>query len=477
MARQATATGNPDGRNPKTESAAYRSISGHAELFTPEQRKTQGRDQRISVPRRTLERFEKSSYRPDPVDVLIQQGEARIAELLPIRYGRMLASPFAFYRGGAAIMSWDLSHSSSTSLSAQLCGDAHLANFGFFGSPERTLVFDINDFDETIRGPFEWDVKRLAASVVLAGRANGFSDSTCADLARSCVARYRLKLAALSDMSTLEVWYSHVTAESMLQFVPRARLKSVIAKMEQARSKDSARAVSKLTRLVDGELRIVDNPPLVTVLPREEVESIIHPLFDAYLQTLADDRRVLLDRFRFVDAAERVVGVGSVGTRCRVVVLVGNDNDDPLVLQLKEAVSSVLAQYVPASPYRNEAERVVQGQRLIQAVSDPFLGWVRYSSGREYYFRQLYNMKASANLDTMGPGLLGSYAGVCGEILARAHARSGDPIRISAYLGKGVQFDEAIGRFAMLYADQTEADYETLVAAVKSGKIEAQTGI
>jgi uncharacterized protein (DUF2252 family) len=458
--------------------AEYRSVSGRVGLFTPEQRRAKGLAQRVAVPRMTHETFQKSTYRPDPVQILTQQGEGRLEHLLPIRYGRMVASPFAFFRGAAAVMAWDLSHSSSTSLPVQLCGDAHVSNFGFFGSPERVLMFDMNDFDETMPGPFEWDIKRLAASVVLAGRSIGLSDKACEEIARKCVFQYRNKLAELSEMSTLEIWFSHVTAESLMEFITGAKKrKDVLAKMEKARGKDSTYAVAKLTEISDGELRIVERPPLLVRLPEEEVESVIQPVFHKYMQSLSEDRRALLDHYHYADAAIRVGGVGSVGTRCYIVVLAGKDNSDPLVLQLKEANSSVLAQYVHAKPYRNEGERVVQGQRLIQSASDPFLGWLQHSTGRDLYVRQLYNMKASVDLASMKASLFSAYCGVCGEILARAHARSGDALQISAYLGKNEHFAEAVGRFAMSYADQTEADHAQLVAAVESGRIIAETGI
>lgn len=478
MAQRPSTSETPAQKKSNGPTAEYRSVSGKVELYSPEQRRAQGRAQRVAVPRMAHETYTKSAYRPDPIETLVQQGESRLEHLLPVRYGRMLASPFAFFRGAASVMAWDLSHTPSTSLTAQLCGDAHVSNFGFFGSPERVLMFDINDFDETIPGPFEWDVKRLAASVVLAGRSNGFSDSTCLDIAQSCVYRYRTRLAEFSKMTTLEVWYSHVTAESLLEFIPNARRRrDVLAKMERARGKDSQYAVSKMTDSVEGDLRIIERPPLVVRLPEEEVETIVQPVFDRYMQTLTDDRRVLLDHYRYVDSAIRVGGVGSVGMRCYIVVLVGKDNSDPLVLQLKEAVSSVLAQYVRSKHYRNEGERIVQGQRLIQAVSDPFLGWLRGDSGRDLYVRQLFNMKASADLASMKASLFSSYSGVCGEILARAHARSGDALQISAYLGKNEQFDEAVARFAIRYADQSEADHKALVEAVKSGRISAEAGI
>ena len=458
-------------------SAEYRSVSGRVELFTPEQRRAKGRAQRVATPRMTHETFLKSTYRPDPVQTLIQQGEDRLEHLLPIRYGRMLASPFAFFRGSAAVMAWDLSHTPSTNLVAQLCGDAHISNFGFFGSPERVLMFDMNNFDETMPGPFEWDVKRLAASVTIAGRSIGLSDAKCMDITRNCVRKYRQKLAEFSQLSTLEIWYSHVTAESLLEFIPGARhRKDAIAKMTRTRGKNSAYAATKLTDIAYGELRIIERPPLIVRLPEEEVESVVRPVIDKYVQTLSDERRSLIDRYRYVDSAIRVSGAGNTGMRCYIVVLAGRDHSDPLVLHIKEAVSSVLAQYVQTRPYRNEGERVVQGQRLIQAVSDPFLGWIHHTTGRDLYVRQFLNMNA-VDLGTMKASLFSSYASVCGETLARAHARSGDPIQISSYIGRNQHFEEAIARFSKLYADQTEADHKALVDAVKSGRIPAETGI
>lgn len=458
--------------------SAVRSISGQGQIFSPAERRAHGHAQRTMTPRSSHEMFQKSAYRPAPVETLVQQGEGRLRHLLPIRYGRMLASPFTFFRGSAAVMAWDMSHATHTNLSVQLCGDAHVSNFGHFGSPEGVLMFDLIDFDETIPGPFDWDVKRLATSAVLAGRSNGFSNSACKEIAQSCVARYRRKLAEFSESTTLEIWYSRVTAESLLDFIPRKRKREdVLARIQRTRKRDSHHAVSKLTETTDDELRIVERPPFVLRLPEEEVAAIIHPFFEKYLQSLPDDRAKLLDHFRYVDSAFHVSGVGSVGMRCYIVVLAGRDNNDPLVLQIKEAVSSVLASYMRATPYHNEGERIVQGQRLIQAVSDPFLGWVRHTTGRDHYIRQLFNMKASADLAAMSPALLASYAAVCGEILARAHARSGDPIELTAYLGKNEAFDEAVARFAMRYADQTEADHAELVSAVKSGQIVAETGI
>ncbi len=457
---------------------ASQSVSGQAIWLPTDERVRLGRDERTALPRKEHGVFTPDTSRPDPIGLLDAHAADRIQELLPIRYGRMLASPFAFYRGSAEIMAWDLSRSPRTGLSAQLCGDAHLSNFGFFGSPERQLVFDLNDFDETIRGPWEWDVKRLATSAVLAGRELGLTTEATRDLARKCVRSYRKHMATLSEMSTLDVWYSHVTALSVIGLIEsRRRRDTATRRMQRAFGRDSHHAVAKLTEVIAGKSRIKENPPLLERLPEEEVSEVIQPIFSKYAQSLNDDRRHLIEKFRYVDSARRVGGVGSVGTRCYIVVLTGRDASDPLVLQLKESTGSVLTPYLPPSPYRNEAQRVVEGQRLIQGTSDLFLGWLRHSSGREFYFRQLYDMKVSVDIGGMNATTLGQYAGLCGELLARAHAKSGDSVAISAYLGKGDQFDSAAASFAVRYADQTERDFELLEQAVRTGRLHAETGI
>jgi len=454
------------------------SVAGHGVWLPLETRRQIGRSERTTLPRGQHGDFVPDPGRPDPVRVLEEQSKDRIQELLPVRWGRMLASPFAFYRGAAAIMAWDLSRLPRTGLSAQLSGDAHIANFGFFGSPERQLLFDINDFDETHPGPWEWDVKRLATSGVLAAREQGFSAAAARDIALEAVRAYRERIEQLSQMTTLEIWYSHVTALSIIEGIADSKRRKIARRrMDKARSKTSVRAIEKYTEVLGGNLRIRETPPLVERLPEEEVATLVQPIFQKYAQSLQEDRQHLIDQYVYVDAARRVGGVGSVGTRCNIVVLTGRDVSDPLVLQLKEASPSVLAPFVPPSKYRNEAQRVVEGQRLTQGASDLFLGWLRFSASRDFYFRQLYDMKASVAIDEMDEALLGQYAGKCGELLARAHAKSGDAVSISAYLGNGDRFDEAIADFAFRYADQSERDFESLEKAVRAGRLEAQTGI
>jgi uncharacterized protein (DUF2252 family) len=468
-------TPDPKGRRPAGPS---RSVSARATAVSIEARRERGRAERTRLPRGSHEDFIPSANRSDPVTVLEQQGVDRLPELLPIRYGRMLRSPFAFYRGSAALMASDLGHMPHTCLTAQICGDAHLVNFGFFGSPERQLVFDINDFDETLLGPWEWDVKRLATSAVLAARELGFSAAVSRDIARSSVRSYRERMAELAEMSAMEVWYSHVTADSVVALIDDRRRRDIaIGRMQKARARSSRHAVAKYTEVIAGKLRVKENPPLVERLPEEEVAAVIQPVFRKYAQSLQDDRRHLLDQYRYVDSARRVGGLGSVGTRSYIVVLTGRDETDPLVLQLKEATGSVLTPFLPPTRYRNEAQRVVEGQRLIQGVSDVFLGWLRHSNGRTFYFRQLYDMKLSAEIVEMNKSMLGQYAGLCGELLARAHAKSGDPVAISAYLGKGDRFDQAVVDFAVRYADQTERDFEALERAAAAGRVPVETGV
>jgi uncharacterized protein (DUF2252 family) len=385
------------------------------------------------VPRRLHAEWSPPPSRPDPISLLEKQAVDRVPELLPIRYGRMLSSPFAFLRGAAAVMASDLSFGPRTGITVQLTGDAHVANFGFYGSTERQLLFDINDFDETLPGPWEWDVKRLAASVAVAGRSNGFSRDDGRDAVLEVVRSYHSKMAEFAQLSNLEIWYSHVTAESFARLLAgTARRREFEAKAGKARSRGSAHAFSRMTEVVDGRRRIVENPPLVERLPEEEVQAIINPIFRKYLDSLQDDRKHLLEQFQYVDSARRVVGVGSVGTRCYMVALTGRDETDALVLQLKEATPSVLAEFLPPTVYRNQAQRIVNGQRLVQAASDIFLGWLRHSNGREFYWRQLRDMKASVDIQRMSPSELRLYGGVCSSLLARAHARSGDAVQIGA---------------------------------------------
>jgi uncharacterized protein (DUF2252 family) len=389
----------------------------------------------------------------------------------------MMASPFAFMRGSAIIMANDLASTPTSGIHAQLCGDAHLLNFGAYASPERALLFDVNDFDETLPGPWEWDIKRLAASFVVAGRDNGFDAADCREAAQASVASYRQRMAQFSEMGELEVWYSRVGAEEvsgLLSDAKKKTTKKLNKALRKARGHDSLQALSKLTRVVDGRRMINDDPPLLVRLPEgDDIRAQVYAILESYKRTLQDDRRHLLDRYRFVDTARKVVGVGSVGTRAYVVLLEGRDEDDPLFLQVKEAGASVLENYVKSNTYEHHGHRVVAGQRLMQAASDIFLGWFRGTGGRDFYWRQLKDMKGSANVESMSPDELVLYGGLCGWTLARAHARSGDRAQIAGYLGKGERFDRAIAEFAQAYADQTERDHAALCAAVKSGRLPA----
>jgi uncharacterized protein (DUF2252 family) len=385
-------------------------------------------------------------------------------------------------RGSAIVMANDLASTPKTGIQAQLCGDAHLLNFGAYASPERALLFDLNDFDETLPGPWEWDIKRLAASFVVAGRENGFDTTDCREAAQASVASYRQRMAEFSEMRELEVWYSRVSEDEIRGLLSDARARKATAKklsksVRKARGRDSLQALSKLTRVIDGHRMIIDDPPLLVRIPEEdEIRAQVYAILASYKRTLQEDRRHLLDRYRFVDAARKVVGVGSVGTRAYVVLLEGSDQDDPLFLQIKEAGASVLEAHVPSSSYKHHGHRVVAGQRLMQAASDIFLGWLRGTGGRDFYSRQLKDMKGSANVEDMSPDELILYAGLCGWTLARAHARSGDRVQIAAYLGKSERFDGAVANFAEAYADQTERDHAALCAAVKSGKVSAEAG-
>src|SRR5215211_4750196 len=448
-----------------------------------QQRHERGRAARRAVPRGSHAEWAPAPGRPDPVDLLEAQARDRIPELLPIRYARMMASPFAFMRGSAIVMAQDLASTPKTGIQAQLCGDAHLSNFGAYASPERALLFDLNDFDETLPGPWECDIKRLAASFVVAGRENGFDATDCSEAAQASVASYQKRMAEFSEMGELEVWYSRVSEDDVRGMLSDARTKKKTAKklsktVRKARSRDSLQALSKLTRLVDGRRTIIDDPPLLVRIPEgDEIRAQVYAILESYKRTLQDDRRHLLDRYRFVDAARKVVGVGSVGTRAYVVLLEGRDEDDPLFLQVKEAGPSILERYVESNTYEYHGHRVVAGQRLMQAASDIFLGWFRGTAGRDFYWRQLKDMKGSANVGGMSPDELVIYAGLCGWALARAHARSGDRVQIAGYLGKSERFDGAIADFAEAYADQTERDHAALCAAVKSGRVPTDGGV
>ncbi len=415
-----------------------------------------------------------------------------MADLVPIRYGRMLVSPFTFYRGAALIMAADLASTPRSGLTTQLCGDAHLMNFGVFGSPDRRLVFDINDFDETHPGPWEWDVKRLAASFAIAGRDNGYATKERKKVVLSVVGGYRSAMREFAAMTNLDVWYARVDAATLLEQM-KAQLDRRVAKrgeatVAKARTRDSMQALDKLTRIVDGERRIISDPPLIQ--PIEELAGGMEPeqlmdwlrtLLRRYRATLQSDRRHLLEEFRLVHAARKVVGVGSVGTRAWILLMFGRDDSDPLFLQAKEAQASVLEEFVGPSRHGSNGERVVHGQHLMAAASDIFLGWVSAEGldgvSRDFYLRQLRDWKGSAVVETMDPSTMAYYGQVCGSTLARAHARSGDRIAIATYLGGGDAFDQALAEFSEAYADQNERDYNALVEAEKDGRITAQRGL
>ncbi|WP_406015737.1 DUF2252 domain-containing protein [Streptomyces sp. NBC_00984] len=452
---------------------------------TPEQRAARGRAARREVPRSSHADFEPSA---DPLGILEAQSAARVPELVPIRYGRMTESPFRFYRGAAAIMASDLAITRDSGIRAQLCGDAHLLNFGLFASPERNLLFDINDFDETSPGPWEWDVKRLATSFAVAGRANGFTDEERADVVRTTVRSYRESMIRFAGMRNLDVWYSRtdigrLEALASRQLAKRGREKLARA-AAKARTRDNLQAFDRLTETVDGRPRIAADPPLLVpvadLFPEDERDATqeqFRELITRYGHSLPSDRRTLLSDFRFVDMARKVVGVGSVGTRCWIILMLGRDGEDPLLLQAKEAGPSVLAPHAGAGPYRNEGERVVAGQRLMQAAGDIFLGWQRVDGidgrPRDFYIRQLRDWKGIVEPQDMVPSGMRVFGEACGTTLARAHARSGDRIAIAAYLGRGPSFDRALVCFAEKYADRNERDHRALVDAVRAGRLPA----
>lgn len=460
--------------------------------LTVAEREARGKAARRDVPRSSHAMLADGPARPDPVALLESQAASRVAELVPIRYGRMLVSPFTFFRGAALLMAADLAGTPRSGLNVQLCGDAHLMNFGAFGSPERRLVFDINDFDETAPGPFEWDVKRLAASVAIAGRDNGFGGKDRSMAVRASVEGYRTAMAELASMTNLEVWYSAIDVDALMAQLGAnldgKALKRAEAQVAKARTRDSHHAYAKLTHLVDGQRRIISDPPLIEPVSelfdpdqQEQLREAIHEMFVRYRESLQHDRRRLLEEFRIVDVARKVVGVGSVGTRAWVVLLLGRDGNDPLFLQAKEAQPSVLAAYTGHRTRTSNGRRVVDGQHLMQAVSDIFLGWSSVVGNdnvkRDYYFRQLRDWKGSADVEAMNPNNLAVYARMCGRTLARAHARSGDRIAIASYLGSGTNFDAAIAEFAELYANRNERDYEALAAAETQGRIEVRRGL
>jgi uncharacterized protein (DUF2252 family) len=453
---------------------------------------SRGKAARGAAPRASHAEFEPASDRSDPVELLERQARTRVQELVPIRYGRMLASPFAFYRGAAAIMAEDLASTPRSGLRVQCCGDAHLSNFGVFASPDRRLVFDLNDFDETLPGPWEWDVKRLAASMLIAAQSNDFQKRDQRRVVLDCAASYRNTMASFATMGNLEVWYSRFEIESVLakyadQLKPRS-VRGAQKALAKARTKDSMSALSKLTHVVDGEVRIVDESPLIVPIDklaqgvkRERMLRDLRGVLAVYRDSLPAERRWLLDQFELADLARKVVGVGSVGNEAWIALLVGPVGAEPLFLQIKEAQPSVLADHAGASEFEHHGERVVVGQRLLQASSDIFLGWLRVDHGtkkqRDYYGRQLKDWKAAAEIEQMLPDGMAAYGQMCGWTLARAHARTGDRVAIAAYLGGSDSFDKAILAFSQSYAEQNERDYQALGAAVKSGRIVAETGL
>src|SRR3954454_16739542 len=482
---------------------------------TMAERKAKGKEAWGRTPPSSHSGWLRATDRPDPVALLEEQNATREPDLVPVRHGRMMVSPFTFYRGAAKIMAADLKETPTAGLGVQLCGDAHLSNFGVFASPERKLLFDLNDFDETLPGPFEYDVKRMAASFTIAARNNGFSTTDSRDSTMAGVTAYREAMAGFAQMGTLDLWYAHLDEDEIMASIRAAvssaehdgkpgkkgakgksakvdhalekAAKTAEKTLHKAHTRDSLQALSKLAELVDGQYRIVSNPPIVVPLrdltaaygfSAEETDQIIRDQFRSYRATLQADRRHLLERFQIVDAARKVVGVGSVGTRAFIVLLQGRDENDPLFLQIKEATASVLEKYLPKSRYKQPGERVVQGQRMMQAASDIFLGWTAGAqAGRHLYWRQLRDMKGSAVVEAMIPTGLTFYAGICGWTLARAHARSGDPVALAHYLGDGDAFDRSITDFSARYADQNEQDFQAFVQAVRSGRLQAVEGV
>ena len=461
--------------------------------LSPAERVARGKAARNDTPRSSHGRWEPATNRPDPVALLEEQAVSRVPELVPLRYGRMMVSPFTFYRGGALLMASDLAATPRSGLNAQICGDAHLSNFGVFASPERQMMFDINDFDETLPGPWEWDVKRLAASFEIAGRDRGLKPADRRAVVLAGVAEYRIRMHEFAAARNLDVWYAHIPVDRIFKELEATATKKQQAKAKanaaKARTRDSMQAFTKLTHLVDGQRRIISDPPLIVpieeLIPpgsgRDDIESELRELIRSYRRTLETDRRELIESFEYVHFARKVVGVGSVGTRAWIALMLGRDDQDPLFLQAKEAQESVLERFVGKSKYTNHGQRVVAGHRLMQASSDIFLGWQRVTGldgkDRDFYLRQLRDWKGSADVDTMAVSLMAGYARVCAATLARAHARSGDRIAIASYLGNSDTFDRAIADFSAAYADQNERDYQALVDAVGSGRLEAQTGL
>ncbi len=469
-----------------------RRTSGVSERESVAEREAKGKAARAQTPRSSHGEWQAKGDREDPVAILQGQAESRVEELVPIRYGRMLVSPFTFYRGAAAVMAADLADTPTSGLNVQLCGDAHLSNFGVFASPEREMLFDINDFDETLPGPWEWDVKRLTASLCVAARDLNLTKPETADVLVWTTQAYRQSIRGFAQMSNLEVWYANLNVENIMgvvktqQLAKGKRLQKMERRLGKAREKNSTRAVLKLTETVNGRLRFISEPPLVVPVEEllgeaenEELRKRLEGMLADYRNSLTDEYGVLLGDYTFQSIARKVVGVGSVGTRAWVLLFVGRDEQDPLVLQAKEAQASVLEPYAGASQYSNHGQRVVEGQRLMQATGDILLGWLPAAGidgvTRDFYVRQLWDGKLSVEIETMNHAMLRAYGALCAWTLARAHARTGDRIAIASYLGAGGVFDQAIVDFSEAYADQNERDYGALVEAVKSGRVQAES--
>jgi uncharacterized protein (DUF2252 family) len=459
------------------------------EVLTPQEWEARGRARRQQVPRADHARWEPPPDRPNPVAILEEQAATRVPDLVPIRYGRMLTSSFAYFRGAAAPMAWDLAHTPTTDIRVQACGDAHLLNFGMFAAPDRRLVFDINDFDETLPAPFEWDVKRLAASFAVAARDNGFPDSEARAAARYCARSYRTEMARYATMRFLNVWYSRIDVTEVTRLFDAVQSKDAVLRrrrdIKKAQRHTSLKALTRFCDRVHGEYLIRPDHPVIVRFPIERNPGMLDELRSAiaqYLETLQADRREVLRRYYFGDFARKVVGVGSVGTECFVLLLLGDRDDEPLFLQLKEAQESVLAPFAGPSEYQHQGERVVRGERMIQAAADVFLGWTKGIAidgkrSRDYYVRQMRDMKGSMDVPRMDPEQLGYYGRLCGWALARGHARTGRASLIFGYLGGGKDFDNAIADFALAYADQNEKDYQLLLDAVASGRVSAVMGL
>jgi uncharacterized protein (DUF2252 family) len=457
-------------------------------LSTRDERYAAGKALRTNVPRSSHAEWAPDPERPDPISILEESNKTRLEHLVPIRFGRMSMSAFAFYRGTADIMAYDLAKTPVSGIQAQICGDAHLSNFGVFASPERRQVFDVNDFDETLAGPWEWDVKRLAASVVIGGRQNGYTAQEIKQAVMRCMQSYRESMQRFALMNHLDVWYYHLDVETILAMLRgMSGAKRMQKRVEEASAKASKRTsietFPKLAEVVNGQYHIKDEPPLIYHYdPLDTSKNNLdtgewRAMVRGFLESLSEERRVIVMQYRAVDLAQKVVGVGSVGTRCAIVLCLGGaEGDDPLFMQIKEAGASVLEPYVGASPHANHGERVVVGQRMMQAASDIFLGWSTFN-GMDFYARQLRDMKLSAEVETLVPVGFTAYVELCATALARAHARTSDPVKISGYVGSKDTFDRAIASFAEIYADQAERDHAALLAAIKEGRVQAQTGL